>query len=99
MLVKQITLNTVLFIMSLCGMIVCSTNLLIFLMCIELMLLSINLNFIAFTYHLDDLYGHIFSLFILTIAAAESAIGLAILISYYRQRGDLTIRPENLLRF
>jgi NADH-quinone oxidoreductase subunit K len=60
-------------------------------MCIELILLSVNLNFIVFSVYLDDFYGQIFSLFVLTVAAAESAIGLAILILYYRIRGKITI--------
>lgn len=60
-------------------------------MSIEIMLLAINLNFIIFSVYLDDLLGQVFALFVLTVAAAESAIGLAILILYYRLRGYITI--------
>lgn len=67
-------------------------------MCIELVLLSVNLNFILFSVYLDDMYGQLFSLFILTIAAAESAIGLAILILYYRLRGKISINQIANLR-
>ena len=67
-------------------------------MCIELVLLSVNLNFIMFSVYLDDFYGQIFSLFILTVAAAESAIGLAILILYYRIRGKILINQIAILK-
>jgi NADH-quinone oxidoreductase subunit K len=60
-------------------------------MCIEIILLSVNLNFIVFSIYLDDFLGQIFSLFILTVAAAESAIGLAILILYFRVMGNISI--------
>ncbi len=65
---------------------------------IELILLSLNLNFIFFSIYLDDLYGQIFSLFILTIAASESAIGLAIIIIYYRLRGNISINQISILK-
>ena len=67
-------------------------------MCIELMLLSLNLNFIIFSVYLDDLYGQIFSLFILTVAAGESAIGLAIIILYYRVRGSISMNLLSLIK-
>jgi len=67
-------------------------------MCIELMLLGLNLNFILFSVYLDDLYGEIFSFFILTIAAAESAIGLAIIIIYYRIRGNINTNFKFLIK-
>ena len=65
---------------------------------IELILLSLNLNFIFFSIYLDDLYGQLFSLFILTIAASESAIGLAIIIIYYRLRGNISINQTSILK-
>ena len=68
-------------------------------MCIELMLLNINTNFIVFSVYLDDLYGQIFSLFILTVAASESAIGLAIIILYYRIRGNINLNQIALLKY
>lgn len=67
-------------------------------MCIELVLLSVNLNFITFSVYLDDFYGQIFFLFILTIAAAESAVGLAILILYYRLKGNININQAYVLK-
>jgi len=67
-------------------------------MCIELVLLSVNLNFVIFSVYLDDFYGQIFSLFVLTVAAAESAIGLAILILYYRIRGKILINQIAVLK-
>lgn len=68
------------------------------LMCIELMLLAVNLNFLIFSTYLDDLSGQIFSLLILTVAAAESSIGLALLVMYYRTRGTISIEYMNLLK-
>jgi len=68
------------------------------LLCIELMLLSINMNFVIFSVYLDDIVGQIFALFVLTVAAAESAIGLALLVVYYRVRGSLSVELINLLK-
>jgi NADH-quinone oxidoreductase subunit K len=79
-------------------MVINRRNILILLMCIEMMLLSLNLNFIVFSVYLDDLYGQIFSLFILTVAAAESAIGLAIIIIYYRLRGSILMDQISVLK-
>lgn len=73
-------------------------SILIILMCIELMLLSLNLNFIIFSIYFDDLFGQLFSLFILTVAASESAVGLAIIIIYYRVRGNISIVQNFLLK-
>ena len=84
MFLTQISANILLFFIGLLGVILNRRNILIILMCIELLLLSLNMNFILFSVYLDDLYGQLFSFFILTIAAAESAIGLAIIIIYYR---------------
>ena len=74
-------------------------SILIILMCIELMLLSLNLNFITFSIYFDDLFGQIFSFFILTVAASESAVGLAIIIIYYRVRGNISIRCLTPIHF
>jgi len=98
MLLTQITVNLFLFIISIIGMILNRRHILITLMCIELVLLSLNLNFVTFSVYLDDLYGQIFSLFILTIAAAESATGLAIIIIYYRIRGSIQMQEYAVLR-
>ncbi|WP_020396161.1 NADH-quinone oxidoreductase subunit NuoK [Thiolinea disciformis] len=84
----------ILFSISLAGMFLNRKNVLILLMCIELMLLSVNLNFIAFSHYLNDLGGQLFVFFILTVAAAEAAIGLAILVTMFRNRR--TINVQNL---
>lgn len=94
----QTTSNFILFLIGVLGIALNKQNVLIILMCIELILLSANLNFTFSSIYLDDLYGQIFSLFILTIAACESAIGLAILILYYRLRGNISINFLPLLK-
>ncbi len=73
------------------GIFITRKNIIIILMSIELMLLAINFNFIIFSVFLDDILGQIFALLILTVAAAESAIGLAILVIYYRLRGVISV--------
>ena len=91
MFLAQLTTNILLFIIGLVGIVMNRRNILIILMCVELVLLSLNLNFIIFSVYFDDLYGQLFSLFILTVAAAESAVGLAIIIIYYRLRGSISM--------
>lgn len=86
-----------LFNLGLLGIIINRQNLILILISIELMLLSINLNFIFFSLYLDDILGELFALLILTVAAAESAIGLAIIISFFRARGTVLINYINLL--
>lgn len=98
MFVIQILTNTSLFLIGIFGFVLNKKSVLIILMCIELILLSVNLNFIIFSVYLDDFYGQIFSLFILTVAAAESAIGLAILILYYRLRGNIMMNQIATLK-
>lgn len=83
-----LTSSTIVFIFGVIGLILNRHNLLVILMSIELMLLGINLNFIIFSVYLDDFLGQLFSLYILTVAAAESAIGLAIFSVYYRNKQD-----------
>jgi NADH-quinone oxidoreductase subunit K len=91
MLIIQLVTNILLFIIGGTGIIINRKNVLIVLMCIEIMLLSVNLNFITYSIYLDDFLGHLFSLFVLTVAAAESSIGLAILILYNRLRNRILI--------
>jgi NADH-quinone oxidoreductase subunit K len=98
MFLTQIITNVILFSLGLLGMVFNKRSILIILICIELILLSVNLNFVTFSIYLDDSYGQIFSLLILTIAAAESAIGLAILILYYRLRGRIDINQIATLK-
>jgi NADH-quinone oxidoreductase subunit K len=99
MFLTQISANILLFFIGLIGVILNRRNILIILMCVELLLLSLNMNFILFSVYLDDLYGQLFSFFILTIAAAESAIGLAIIIIYYRIRGSLLVNDKFVLKY
>jgi len=94
----QISLNTFLFFINLLGIIFNRRNLIITLMCIELVLLSLNLNFIIFSVYLNDLYGQIFALIILTIAASESSIGLAIIIANYRIKGNISLNQLSSLK-
>lgn len=91
MFVIQILTNVLLFLIGTFGILLNRRNILIVLMCIEIILLSVNLNFIVFSIYLDDFLGQMFSLFVLTVAAAESAIGLAILIIYFRLMGNISI--------
>jgi len=98
MFILQISTNFVLFILSLNGLIKNRQNILIILMSIELLLLSINLNLVIFSIYLDDFYGQLFSFFVLTVAAAESAVGLAIIIVYYRIKGNILIVPQSILK-
>jgi len=73
-------------------------NVIIILMSVELMLLAVNINFIAFSAHLNDLVGQIFAMFVLTVAAAEAAIGLAILVVYFRNRGSIAVEDINMMK-
>jgi len=98
MFLQQLTANFFLFITSLIGIAINRRSILIILMCIELVLLSLNLNFILFSVYFDDLYGQLFSFFIFTVAAGESAVGLAIIIIYYRVRGNISMGQAAVLR-
>ena len=91
-------LSGVLFALAVAGIFINRKNVLLLLMCIELMLLSVNFNFIAFSQHLGDLSGQVFVFFILTVAAAESAIGLAILVVLFRQRRSINVEDLDTMR-
>lgn len=97
-LYNLVFLSVLMFIIGIMGMFAVRSNLIVILVSIELMLLAVNLNFIFFSVFLDDFYGQIFSFFILTVAAAESAIGLAILVVYYRLRGTIFINWVDYLK-
>ncbi|APZ43856.1 NADH-quinone oxidoreductase subunit NuoK [Acidihalobacter ferrooxydans] len=81
----------ILFSLAVAGIFINRKNVILLLMCIELMLLAVNLNFIAFSWYLHDLAGQVFVFFILTVAAAEAAIGLAILVVLFRNRGSINV--------
>ena len=91
-------LTTLLFIVGISGICLNRKNILVILMSIELLLLAININFILFSIVIDDLFGQLFSFFILTIAACESSIGLALLVVYYRIRGSIKIELISLIK-
>ena len=88
---EVLLLATLLFCISIAGIFLNRKNVLILLMCIELMLLAVNINFIAFSHFLGDIHGQVFVFFILTVAAAESAIGLAILVVMFRNRDTINV--------
>ena len=91
-------LSGILFSLAVAGIFINRKNVLLLLMCIELMLLSVNFNFIAFSHHLGDLAGQVFVFFILTVAAAEAAIGLAILVVFFRNRGTIAVEDVNVMK-
>jgi NADH-quinone oxidoreductase subunit K len=88
----------VLFAISVAGMFINRKNLILLLMCVELLLLAVNFNFVAFSRFLDDINGQIFVFFVLTVAAAESAIGLAILVVLFRQRRSINVEDLSTLK-
>lgn len=91
-------LPLILFILSIMGILINRSNIILILICIEMMLLSISLNFLIHAFILDSLLGQICSIYIITVAAVESAIGLSIMISFYKLKGSISIRFLNLLR-
>lgn len=98
MIFRQILTNSLIFLIGTIGLILRSKNMLILLMCVEMILLCTNLNFIIISVYLDDFTGQIFSLIILTIAAAESAIGLAIVILYFRIKKNIFLIDISVLK-
>jgi NADH-quinone oxidoreductase subunit K len=84
-------LAAILFAISVAGIFINRRNMILLLMCIELMLLAVNINFVAFSHFLGDAHGQVFVFFILTVAAAESAIGLAILVVLFRNRASINV--------
>lgn len=97
-LTEYLTVAAILFTIGVFGIFVNRKNVIIILMCIELILLSVNINFVAFSTHLGDMSGQVFAMFILTVAAAEAAVGLAILVVYFRNRGDIAVEDINLMK-
>jgi NADH-quinone oxidoreductase subunit K len=88
----------ILFTLGVAGIILNRKNIIVILMSVELILLSVNLNLVAFSTSLNDLTGQVFALFVLTVAAAEAAIGLAILVTFYRNRGTIAVEDINNLK-
>jgi NADH-quinone oxidoreductase subunit K len=94
----MLTLSGILFALAVAGMFINRRNVLLLLMCVELLLLSANFNFVAFARHFGQLDGQVFVFFVLTVAAAESAIGLAILVVLFRERRSIDVEELNRLR-
>lgn len=95
---SYLTLSAILFAISIAGIFINRKNVIVLLMCIELMLLAVNINFIAFSHFLGDSAGQVFVFFILTVAAAEAAIGLAILVVVFRNRQTIDVSELNTLK-
>lgn len=93
-----LTLGAILFALSIVGIFMNRRNLIVMLMAIELMLLAVNTNFVAFSHYLNDMHGQVFVFFILTVAAAESAIGLAILVLLFRNKSSIDVDELNSLK-
>ena len=97
-IVNYLAVAMSLFLLCIWGIFMNRNNILVMLMSIELMLLAVNMNFLVFSVYLDDVLGQVFALFVLTVAAAESAIGLALLVVYYRIRGTIQVEYIKLIR-
>ena len=97
-LAHYLTVAAILFTLGIFGIFLNRKNVIIILMSIELMLLAVNINLVAFSVHLQDLVGQVFAMFVLTVAAAEAAIGLAILVVYFRNRGSIAVEDINLMK-
>ena len=93
-----LSVAAVLFAIGMAGIFVNRKNVIVILMSIELLLLAVNINLVAFSQFLGDLVGQVFALMVLTVAAAEAAIGLAILVAFFRNRGDIAVDDANLMK-
>ena len=93
-----LTIAAILFTLGIFGIFLNRKNVIIILMSIELMLLAVNINLVSFSAHLHDLVGQVFAMFVLTVAAAEAAIGLAILVVYFRNRGTIAVEDINMMK-
>jgi NADH-quinone oxidoreductase subunit K len=86
-----LSVAAILFTLGILGIFINRKNVIVILMCVELMLLAVNINLVAFSTHLNNLMGQIFAMMVLTVAAAEAAIGLAILVAFYRNKGSIAV--------
>ena len=93
-----LSVGAILFTLGVLGILLNRKNVIVILMSIELILLAVNINLVAFSTHLGDLVGQIFAMLVLTVAAAEAAIGLAILVVYFRNRGSIAVEDINLMK-
>ena len=97
-LAHYLTVAAILFTLGIFGIFLNRKNVIIILMSVELMLLAVNINFVAFSAFLHDMVGQVFAMFVLTVAAAEAAIGLAVLVVYFRNRGTIAVEDINLMK-
>ena len=88
----------ILFVLGVFGIFINRKNIIVILMSVELILLSVNINLVAFSTHLNDITGQVFALLVLTVAAAEAAIGLAILVVFFRNRGSIAVEDVNVMK-
>ncbi len=93
-----LAVSAILFTLGVLGIFINRKNVIVILMSVELILLSVNLNFVAFSSFLNDIVGQVFALLVLTVAAAEAAIGLAILVVYFRNRGSIAVEDINMMK-
>ena len=93
-----LVVGAILFVTGIFGIFVNRKNVIVILMSIELMLLAVNVNFVAFSAHLNDLAGQVFTMLVLTVAAAEAAIGLAILVAFFRNRGSIEVEDASRMK-
>jgi NADH-quinone oxidoreductase subunit K len=93
-----LAVSAALFVLGVLGIFLNRTNVIIILMSIELILLAVNINFVAFSAFLHDIHGQIFAMFVLTVAAGEAAIGLAILVLYFRNRGTIAVDQADMMK-
>jgi NADH-quinone oxidoreductase subunit K len=93
-----LTVAAILFTLGVFGIFLNRKNVIVILMSVELILLAVNINFVAFSTHMGDIVGQVFALLILTVAAAEAAIGLAILVVFFRNRGSIAVEDVNMMR-
>ena len=97
-LIHYLILAAILFTLGIFGIFLNRKNVIVILMSIELILLAVNINLVAFSTHLGDLVGQVFAMIVLTVAAAEAAIGLAILVVFFRNRGSISVDDINLMK-
>ena len=96
--VHYLVVSAILFTMGVLGIFLNRKNIIVILMAIELILLAVNINFVAFSSYLQDMVGQVFAMFVLTVAAGEAAIGLAILVIYFRGRGTISVDDVNRMK-
>lgn len=97
-LTQYLTVAAILFTIGVFGIFVNRKNVIIILMSIELILLAVNINFVAFSTYLNEISGQIMAMFVLTVAAAEAAVGLAILVTFFRNRGDIAVDDASVMK-